>query len=56
MLNLMGNAVKFTNKGRIEIIIDWIPDRMDVKTRDYEPIPFNELGGTVVGDDGESIF
>lgn len=46
MLNLMGNAIKFTNEGRIDIKIDWIKTygysniNTPISEKDFEPIPF----------------
>lgn len=37
MLNLMGNAVKFTAEGRIEIKIDWIENKSTIDDSDFRP-------------------
>jgi len=42
MLNLIGNAAKFTDKGTISIRVDWIHSDSKITNSAFEPIPFND--------------
>jgi len=49
-LNLIGNAVKYTDGGGIDVIVEWIPNKETVDDKCFEPKPF-------MGDDqDEGIF
>jgi len=43
MLNLIGNSVKFTNKGRVNVEIDWIENSTQITTSCFEPIPYDDI-------------
>jgi len=40
LLNVIGNAVKFTEKGVIDVTIEWISGNTNVNESTFEPIPF----------------
>jgi len=44
LLNLIGNSVKFTKKGRVNIEFDWIENKSEIDDCCFEPIPYDGEG------------
>jgi signal transduction histidine kinase len=42
LMNLMGNAVKFTEIGSVNLIVDWIDDEKLPTDKSFEPIPYSD--------------
>jgi len=57
LLNIVTNAVKFTEKGRISIQFDWISDKVNVDDSSFLPRPFDsEDEGIFEKDESISLF
>jgi len=48
LMNLVGNSIKYTDQGIIQVTIDWFEGQEEVNERCFEPKPFD--------DDDEGVF
>ena len=46
MMNLIGNAIKFTESGSISITMKWM-DQDEVDDRSFEPKPYDDIGSSM---------
>jgi len=42
LMNLVGNAIKYTNQGIIQVTIDWFEGAEEVEEKYFEPKPFDD--------------